>query len=119
MRKITRESVKAFKESRNFYSGNTWVVCIRKNHSETGKACNIFRLHGNTIATYEPETGELFISHCGWETNTTKERLNGILDFFGLPGIYQKNFRWLFANGEEFTGTKVFQTNPEANQTRR
>ena len=43
--------------------------------------------------------GILSISNAGWESNTTKERLNG------LPGvsIRQKNWSW-FLNGEEWDG---------------
>jgi hypothetical protein len=32
----------------------------------------------------------------GWQTNTTKSRLNAILSEFGMSGecVYQKNFNW-------------------------
>jgi len=44
----------------------------------------------------------LFISDGGWQTVTTKERLNG----FPNVHIYQKNFQW-FLNGEEWDGSRI------------
>ena len=43
----------------------------------------------------------------GWQTNVTKERLNGILMAFGLPTIYQKNWQW-YIGEEKRTGEKIF-----------
>jgi hypothetical protein len=59
-------------------------------------------LHGNRIATVWD--GGFRLSDCGWRTNTTKSRLNALLDFWGYPRIYQKNFEWYVGN-EEWTGT--------------
>ena len=58
----------------------------------------LLKLHGNTIAILN-ELNELFITNCGWFTNTTKERLNA------LPNvcIYQKNWIW-YLNGKEWNG---------------
>jgi hypothetical protein len=51
-------------------------------------------LHGNKIA----EIGDTFIRlfDGGWQSNTTKSRLNAILRVHGEPGdgVFQKNFRW-------------------------
>ena len=50
-------------------------------------------LHGNHIATI----GEGFIElYDGGQSNTTKSRLNAILEYNGLPGerVYQKAFVW-------------------------
>ena len=73
-------------------------------HGETWKSANtmvemfnevafVF-LHGNLIA----EIGEGFIKlhDGGWQSNTTKSRLNAILSENGLPGerVFQKNFEW-------------------------
>ena len=51
-------------------------------------------LHNNRI-TFVNKFGDLWLSSCGWETNTTKSRLNAILDTF-LHGasIFQKDFQW-------------------------
>ena len=52
------------------------------------------RLHGNLIARVGDTFLELFDG--GWQTNTTKSRLNAILSEHGCPGdgVFQKNFQW-------------------------
>ena len=51
-------------------------------------------LHGNLIARIGETWIELFDG--GWQTVTTKSRLNAILEANGLPGerVFQKNFEW-------------------------
>ena len=51
-------------------------------------------LHGNHIATVGDNFIELFDG--GWQSNTTKSRLNAILSEHGIPGdrVFQKNFDW-------------------------
>jgi len=39
------------------------------------------------------------ITNAGWQSNTTKERLNGLSGV----SIYQKNFQW-FLNGKPWNG---------------
>ena len=92
MRKITKESVKAFFNNTNYLKNNTHVIN------------NKFYLHSNLIA--EKKNNKLYISNCGWFSNTTKERLNGILDYIGKPRIYQKRFQW-FLNGEKWNGQRT------------
>ena len=97
MRKITKQAVEAFEKGYNFKSGNTKVV---------GKAGGIYlKLHDNTIA-FKSNEGVIEISTCGWNTPTTRERLNGI------PGVSvnQRN-GILYLNGNRWdnheTLTKV------------
>ena len=100
MRKITNEAVESFKTYTPFRSSNTEVQVY------DGKV--YMYLFGNCIAQIHIPTRYLFISTCGWESNTTKERLNGILKSFNLPLISQKDFKW-YIEGEEWkTGTKGF-----------
>ena len=53
-------------------------------------------LHDNLIGRYNHLTKSIWINSCGWQTNTTKSRINALLDL--LPnkkfGIFQKNFDW-------------------------
>ena len=51
-------------------------------------------LHGNHIATVGDNFIELFDG--GWQSNTTKSRLNAILSKHGIPGerVFAKNFEW-------------------------
>lgn len=91
MRKITESAVRAFLDGRKYSNNNTSVEIENR---PTGAVVYLL-LHHNLIA--KREDGKLFITSAGWETSTTKERLNGI------PGvnISQKNFAW-YLNGEKW-----------------
>jgi hypothetical protein len=93
MIKITREAVKAFFVRENFRKGNTRVEV-------TDEGTKMF-LHNNLIAKID-KNRVLSITNAGWQSNTTKERLNG------LPGvrISQKNFEW-YLNGEKWDGSWI------------
>lgn len=54
------------------------------------------RLHGNLIAKVGDDFIQLFDG--GWQSNTTKSRLNAILNVHGcnFDGVFQKNFQWFF-----------------------
>ena len=95
MRKITKEAIAAFKEGRNFNKQNMSVE-VRPN-------VTVLKLHGNEIAyLYNDPKKTLSITNAGWESNTTKERLNA------LPGvsIYQKNWQW-YLNGQPWNGELI------------
>jgi hypothetical protein len=57
------------------------------------------RLHGNEIAAIRPIEGTVWVSDCGWQTNTTKSRLNVLISALTKhghdSGISQKNGEWL------------------------
>tara|TARA_R100001440_G_scaffold46725_2_gene66432 strand:+ start:7720 stop:8016 length:297 start_codon:yes stop_codon:yes gene_type:complete len=97
MRKITEESINAFLNRTKFKKQNMEVT-LNNYNNETH-----LELHGNTIAILN-ENNEIFITNCGWESNTTKERLNALPNV----SIRQKNFQW-FLNGELWDGklTKI------------
>jgi hypothetical protein len=96
MRAITRESVDAFIGNYQFNKSNTRV------------ADRDMYLFGNLIAKRTPEG--IFISNAGWESNTTKERLNGILSRIGSDRISQKKGVWYIGKKEFPCGqwVKVF-----------
>jgi len=80
MRKVTQETVNAFLKGEKKTIGNTFT---------DGKS---LYLHGNCIA--RKVDGKIYISNAGWQSVTTKERLNGLLDMLGKAGIFQKDFQW-------------------------
>ena len=88
MRKIEQQMNNAISTNANWQSGNTSV------HFEEETGVSVVRLHGNKIA----EVGDTFIRlfDGGWQTNTTKSRLNAILEAHGDEGdrVFQKNFDW-------------------------
>ena len=78
---------KAMRNFLPFSSGNTTVVQHR-NEME------VF-LHGNHIATLCKISMDLRIFDGGWQSNTTKSRLNALLDEFGGGDrVIQKDFTW-------------------------
>ena len=90
MRKITIDSVNAFLNRQKFKRQNMEVTSFDDSF--------YLKLHGNTIAVLHGD-GTLMITDAGWQSNTTKERLNGLPNV----NIHQKNFVW-YLNGEEWSG---------------
>lgn len=90
MRMIERKMLAAIHERKDWHLDNTEVQCVSL------PACNIdkvfVRLHGNTIAMITPT--EVDVCDCGWQTPTTKSRLNAILYELCGAGIYQKQHKW-------------------------
>ena len=88
MRKIEQQMNNAIQNNLNWQSANTSV------HFNEEENVSIVRLHGNKIA----EVGDTFIQlfDGGWQTNTTKSRLNAILSEHGESGdkVFQKDFDW-------------------------
>tara|TARA_R110000782_G_C14668793_1_gene398734 strand:+ start:446 stop:739 length:294 start_codon:yes stop_codon:yes gene_type:complete len=95
MRKITIDSINAFLNARKFNRQNMSVEVLPN--------VTILKLHNNAIAyKYNDPKKTLSITNCGWFSNTTKERLNGLPNV----NIYQKNFEW-FLNGKEWDGNLI------------
>ena len=64
-------------------------------------------LHGNHIAT----VGDTFLTifDGGWQSNTTKSRLNALINEFCnayTDGVFQKNFEWFISTA---AGTVEFE----------
>jgi hypothetical protein len=96
MRQITRDAVNAFRSRETFKRANTEVSI-----NDDGTTCLL--LHGKLIALlYAEGRQELEVSHAGWLTPTTKDRLNGLLSAVGCLGIYQKAGQWYWQDGTEF-----------------
>lgn len=98
MRKITRESVNAFLNAKKFNKSNMSVEVLPN--------VTILKYQGNSIAyKYNDPKRTIAITNCGWESNTTKERLNGVINLSGLniKPIYQKNWQW-YLDGKEWNG---------------
>ena len=93
MRKIESQMIGAIKTKSCFTNNNTRVDYVAsENISE------IF-LHGNLISIYRHNDDSMYISSCGWESNTTKSRLNALLStFYHGVGIFQKNWQWFISD---------------------
>ena len=73
----------------NWAGSNTSV-----SYNESTNCSSIF-LHGHQIATFDHNLKAVKLDSCGYETNTTKSRLNAILDEvkWGCK-VFQKNWNW-------------------------
>jgi hypothetical protein len=68
MKNITSQAIAAFNNGKNFKDGNTEV--------QSGDGITHLLLHGNAIA--RKDVVALSINLCGWNTPTTRDRLNGL-----------------------------------------
>ena len=90
MRKIESQMCAAIKADKNWSSGNTQVV--------TNDGVSTVYLHGNKIAMVDDTTMTIFDG--GWQSSTTKSRLNALLSEFGYTCgtkqefIFQKQYEW-------------------------
>ena len=95
MGKITQNATNAFYRGQNFKQGNTEIRVLPN--------VTVMLLHGNEIAyLYNDPERTLSITDAGWQTNTTKERLNG------LDGVHisQTDSKW-YLNGEPWDGKLI------------
>lgn len=99
MRKITKKAVDAFYNATKFKKNNTEIEVLPN--------VTIMKLCGNEIAYRYNNPGEtLMITSAGYETSTTKERLNGIIGV----NIHQFKGQW-YLNGEKWDGELVEPAN--------
>ena len=87
MRKIERLMNNAITNGANWSSSNTQVT--------TEDGVSYVYLHGNLIAEVDDNGIKMYDG--GWQSNTTKSRLNAIINEFCnafTDGVFQKDFCW-------------------------
>ena len=98
MRKIESQMNRAIRGQRNWTSGNTTVFT-----TDNGLESTVY-LHGNHIATFDHVHQNLYIFDGGWQSNTTKSRLNALCYEFNTGfKVIQRDWTWYLQN---FLGTK-------------
>ena len=105
MRKIEQQMCAAIQKNINWQSANTSVHF----NEETGES--IVRLHGNKIAVVSDNDMTIFDG--GYQSNTTKSRLNALCDEFCIAGegVFQKNWTWYVRKFVgSVNGQNVFKT---------
>ncbi len=86
MRKIEAAMNRAIRSRSNWSSGNTRVEITPENDA-------LVYLHSNLIGKVSQHFVKLFDG--GWQSNTTKSRLNAILDEFHYgSGVFQRDWTW-------------------------
>ena len=95
MRKVEQQMNEAILNLKDFFKGNT---SVQHYTTETGAREAVVKLHGNHIATVGDT---LQISDAGWQTVTTKSRLNALLNEFAEGCyVFQKNFDWFLGDAD-------------------
>lgn len=100
MRKVSKKIAEAFKARK--------PASLQNTHTD-GEA---FFLHGNKIAEWRPIGGEtagdeLWISSAGWNTSTTRERLNAILRSLESKHFVHQSKGQLCLSGGPWSGSWV------------
>ena len=96
MRKIEKQMCAAVQKNIDWQSANTSV------HFDPETGVSVVRLHGNKIA--EVTDNDMTIFDGGWQTTTTKSRLNALINEFcnGVTdGVFQKNYQWFIRDNNE------------------
>ena len=96
MRKIERLMNMAITHKTDWSSSNTRVEYNNLSN------CSSIYLHGHQIATVDHNLKAVKLSSCGYETRTTKSRLNALLQEvkYGCS-VFQKNFNWFVSYNDE------------------
>ena len=106
MRKIEEQMCNAVHHNIDWKNSNTSVTYCE----ESGES-KVY-LHGNHIATVGDEFLQIFDG--GWQSNTTKSRLNSLINRFcnGMTdGVHQKDFAWFIRDNNvtrEFENGYIF-----------
>tara|TARA_Y100000768_G_scaffold383064_1_gene364565 strand:+ start:889 stop:1212 length:324 start_codon:yes stop_codon:yes gene_type:complete len=93
MRQIEIEMNNAVRNKIAWSKSNTLTT-----FDNTLEHCFIY-LHGNHIATYNYADRSLTLLDGGWQSNTTKSRLNALLSEFKPDRqVFQKNWQWFISD---------------------
>ena len=99
MRKIEKEMNNAVKNKIAWSKDNTLTT-----FDSTIENCFVY-LHGNHIATYNYANRELELYDGGWQSNTTKSRLNALCDELATGfSVFQKNWEWFVSDFQNTVG---------------
>ena len=93
MRLIEEQMCNAVTNKNDWRKDNTEVM-----YSPSRDVCCVY-LHKNLIATIDNNSVEIYDG--GWQTNTTKSRLNAIINELcdGVnQGVYQHKFEWFISD---------------------
>ena len=96
MRKLERQMNFAISNKGNWAGSNTQV------NYNSNTNCSSIYLHGHQIATFDHNLKAVKLSSCGYQTRTTKSRLNAILEEvkYGCR-VFQKQFDWFIKYNDQ------------------
>ena len=97
MRKIEQQMNNAISNKVDWSSSNTRVEYNNNTN------CSTIVLHSTAIAVFDHNTKAVKLNTGGWHSNTTKSRLNAILQEVKWgASVFQRNFNW-FVNYNDST----------------
>ena len=113
MRKIEKAMNDAIRAGRSWGQANTQII-VSDVQNDLGadlpeqKRIRVY-LHGHMIADIFRSDVLVTVrfDHCGWQTVTTKSRINAIAQELGVLGVYQRNHVWRFDDGQEFDIARI------------
>ena len=97
MRLIEEQMCSAVINKNDCRKDNTEVM-----YSPSRNVCCVY-LHKNLIATIDDSSVEIYDG--GWQTNTTKSRLNAIIKTLCNPysqGVFQRDYEWFIRDEDGF-----------------
>ena len=98
MRKLERQMNFAVSNKSNWCGSNTQVT-----YNESTN-CSSVCLHGHQIATFDHNLKAVKINSCGYQTVTTKSRLNALLEEVNYGArVFQKQFEWFVSYRNQTT----------------
>ena len=106
MRKIEQQMNDAVANNKDWQSANTSVHYCEENGE------SIVRLHGHKIAVIGDDFLQIFDG--GYQTQTTKSRLNALIERFCnavTDGVFQKDYQWYISDNKvtrDFTNGYIF-----------
>ena len=106
MRKIEQQMNEAVANNKSWSNANTSVT-----YCEDNGESRVY-LHGNHIATVGDDFLQIFDG--GWQSNTTKSRLNALINRFcngATDGVHQSKFVWYIRDNNverEFENGYIF-----------
>lgn len=99
MRKIESQMLDAIQSQVEFKKDNTCVEWLPLTGQVSIMDCDLVArvyLHGNLIAQFNRALNELTVWDGGWQSVTTKSRLNALLSAFAPDwSVVQRNYEWL------------------------
>ena len=99
MRKLEERMNTAIRKRQNFSNSNTTVKTTSFFDNDVYCEESKVFLHGNHIATYNHVNKELALFDGGWQSVTTKSRLNALCNEFATGfGVFQKNWDWFVSD---------------------
>lgn len=98
MRKINQQVLAAMQQKlERKLSANTYTQNELFTFDGVTEFCTVLYLHGSKIAAIPSDSNKLYISNAGYQTNTTKSRLNAL-----GAGIYARAGQWYGKDYKEF-----------------